>query len=149
MAFLSRCPRCGKLHLVEPERCGCGHSFAKGAGAQEFSCPRCGEQVDLDRPECPGCRGKINDMFSQRCPSCGARCGISDRYCKCGTQLIVETGLCPYCGKRIRADSASCPECGRAFGSGGGYQKEVWVCARCGSELQYYGARCLVCGGFE
>lgn len=142
MALLSTCPKCGKLHFVEPEQCGCGHKFRGGGGNWADECPRCHEKIKEGCEECPECHLDLKRAMGYRCPKCGKEVGKDDKYCQCGEELIVMTCECPHCRGRVRADSVTCPKCGRRIRGG----EPEWVCGRCGSRLAYYGAQCYACG---
>jgi len=149
MVFLVRCPDCGKLHLVGPEKCGCGHRFSgrRGSADSEWgNCRRCGLPVKAAWKECPECHSDLSRALGYRCPKCGRLAANDARYCECGQELLVLMGDCPHCRGRIRADSVNCPKCGRSVRGGeGGQGEDVWVCSICGSRLQYYGAHCFTC----
>jgi predicted amidophosphoribosyltransferase len=150
MPFFSRCPACKKLHVVEPEACGCGHAFsekAKGADAEWAHCGKCGLPVRISWKECPECHSTLGKNLAFRCPKCKKEVAPDQKFCGCGFELVTATGECPYCRRRIRADSAVCPKCGKGLREAeGGERGGSWVCGTCGGRLEYYGAHCPACG---
>jgi len=150
--ILEKCPKCGKLHLLTPKMCGCGHDFEEESGREgKLLCPRDGTELKYDWFACPKCETPLNDLFRYNCPKCGERVGIKDRYCKCGEELIPNVALCPYCKAVIDAKSIACPKCGKNFYVAENehaheeHAAQEYHCATCGCRLPTIDSQCPVC----
>ncbi len=109
-----------KVDRVKPESISKGEvktsptSYEIETREEAFSCPECGNPVDVSDKFCNLCGGKLE--FKSNCPECGVEVSPLHRFCaNCGTDLKSTAYECPECGTEIDADSKFCPACGIGF----------------------------------
>ena len=125
----SHCPKCGEELTIDERYHGVEHHCKDNAQttAQKPVCAYCGEEITSQGQHCSAqnyislCskskkhqRKVKSETPASRCPKCGKKLTIDERYhgathiCKNNTSKEVPCSVCAYCGKKITAPGQHC-----------------------------------------
>lgn len=131
--------------LVKCLSCQYSAKVPEGYAGRRVICPRCGNQIDVAKPERPADPPEEPEFGTEvgvggtiRCPTCSKPTRQSSPTCFwCGGSLSGpamsappepadenEERACPYCAERVSATATRCGHCGEALEAVGRAAKE-------------------------